>query len=249
MVLYILFFLSFSSSLTAGWLHDFFHKSETERTSTIQDTHTELAAALKTVSNSPGAVIVVNYNKLDNKEEHKTTASHVSTTNDKNEKTRKADTAYPLSAWIHTHKLRCFLYGLGTSYISFQGYLWYLSAFLNNNKLWSQWHQQKPLEEMYKVPQDELAYQLLTDIRLRYNHSLTTPNTTSQIAYFTQDTQREIDLLKRYFMFSQVLRTFWIQKLFFFNASLLENIPIRLQRIYYLRETLLSWYKKQTHSA
>jgi hypothetical protein len=215
----------------------------------------ELPKQYTSTQTGPTSFHITNHNEINNQERKEINVFGFNelTSQCKDLFNKGAQTArhYAQSAldWMRAHKLRCFLYGTAATYACLQGYLWSLSQYLSQNTRWSRWHAEKPLEELYALQHKDLVQRLSEDIHDTYINSTNPADVVTPLACFMRDTEKELFYLERYQNILKYLSTFGLQRLFFFNAQLSAEIPLKIQRVHYLRSNFikhLSRHKVET---
>jgi len=111
-------------------------------------------------------------------------------------------------------------------------------CYMNNKHLWSRWHKDKNLEQLLDIDQQELAQQLLTDIKQRYGNN---GNELTALITFANELEQEVATLNYYKWVDTLLQP--LSRFSFLSCTLagFSSIPERLQRLAYLKNLFNTW--------
>ncbi len=154
-------------------------------------------------------------------------------------KGRTAATCQSTLEWIRTHKKRFVLYCLGGTYCSVQLYLWYLGYMLQKGTCWSRWKNQCSLEELYRFKQTDLVREILEEGRRRLQ-TTQDPDDGILLMSFVNEANRELSQLKTYKAITNSLERLYVSKIFFFNTALSQEAPDRINRLLFIKSSILA---------
>lgn len=146
-----------------------------------------------------------------------------------------------LHHWIVTNKLRCALWSAGTLYGIVNGYLWYIKNQLDKHHCWSRWQSEKSLEELFAIPQNNLAQSLLFQIQQHYTHATKPTDFLQPLIHFMNDLEQEVRLLTLYQRLSAAVASCHLTKFSIVDEAFVAAIDNRLKRLAYLKGLFLSW--------
>ena len=153
-------------------------------------------------------------------------------------KTQTQQVIHGLQQYSAVHKKKLICASLLTVYAATQATLWYLQYTLDTHhthRWWSTWQSQKSLQELYNIPQKQLAHELLHAVQSRYTLLDKPLDYATPLIQFTHDLEQEIYLLTLYKKLVATLERTKLKLLFFYNAQLIQAYTERLQRLAYLK--------------
>lgn len=167
-------------------------------------------------------------------------------TSNREERTRpgKAQMAWYLQAseslttatrWARSHKWTVAGSCLAVAYVSMQAILIHLGWTLSKETMWSMWKKQCTLEELYRIPQQNLIHDLIATVQGPDEEKRFL---TSSLKLCTKEIDQEISALKRYRSIVGLLDRYLFRKLFFYNERLVEESNDRIQRLLFIRGTV-----------
>ncbi len=140
-------------------------------------------------------------------------------------------------AWIKNHKLLVGAGCLAAGYAALHYYLWRLASYLNKPTCWSLWKKQCSLEELYRIKQDELVESIASSLE----SSSSSNQPAGQVIQFVQEAEKELSYLQRYQTIARFLETWCLSALFFYDKKIVEQAQDRIQRLQFLKNTVLGW--------
>lgn len=143
--------------------------------------------------------------------------------------------------WIQNNKKKATFYSLSIIYLLIEAKLFYLVYLLNHPNLWSNWNENKTLEELYQIPQTRFSKTLLSDIQQQYTVLNNPTDFVTPLTKFMHDIDFELKMLNQYLYITSLLETCYVKKLFWFDKKLLKKAPDRVKRLNYIKHTFLGW--------
>ncbi len=144
-----------------------------------------------------------------------------------------------LLEWIKDNKKKSVFYCLVGGYCSTQAYLWYLGYALSKSTCWSRWKNHCSLEDLYRRKQSELKQEILTEARNRSASAKNVDDGALLVSFLTE-MDHELSLLESYRTLITTLTTIFIGKIFFYNTRLYHEISERINRLLFIKNTMLS---------
>lgn len=133
------------------------------------------------------------------------------------------------------HKKKLGAIAVVTLYASTQATILYLQHRLHSKLWWSFWQQDKSLQELYIVPQKQLAHELLNAVQTRYTKTNNPLDYATPLVLFTRELEQEVCLLTRYKKLISALEHIKLSKLFFYKQKFIQKYTERLNRLAYIK--------------
>lgn len=150
-----------------------------------------------------------------------------------------------LGNWIKNNKAKTFFMACGATLISMQIYLSSMVSKLNNENLWSKWKDHKSIKDLHKIPQGEIARELLQDIQKDYIEQKSAIDFNSSLTSFIREIDREVKLINGYKKCVDYVKTFYLDIFLFYNKKLYDSLDERLMRLSFIKGNFLAWVSEQ----
>jgi hypothetical protein len=145
-----------------------------------------------------------------------------------------------VGTWVRTHKYKssffCCLFGYGAVHY----YLLRASFTLAQKSNWSFWRSLCSFEDLCQTNQIELTKNLLSSFEDIFKDT----NHVANAHRFIKEANDELTLLKRFQWIMNIIDRCFLGRFFFVQRALLATIPDRLQRLEYLKNTIIGWLKE-----
>lgn len=150
----------------------------------------------------------------------------------------QANLAPLLSFWekIKQNKWNIAQLSMITGWSAIQASAWYLENQLKQKSCWSFWKNEKKIEELYLINQNELKAELIAEIHRRYG------TTNAAISKFINEVEIEKKNLQLYANISKSVNRVWLKLLFWFNNDIEKEKAKRLQRLAFLSSIIFTIY-------
>lgn len=113
--------------------------------------------------------------------------------------------------------------------------------FINNQLRWAQWKSDMSSEELYAIPQRDLAHELLLAIGQRYYNKKNPTDMAQPLLTFITVIDTEIGVLKRYLRTAKIIRTLQLIPLLPTNNNKIAYAQKSLERTLFVKHIFLSW--------
>lgn len=147
----------------------------------------------------------------------------------------------PLTRTILNNKKWSCIYAAGTLYAIIQMKLIYLTTKLSSPNCWSKWQSNNKLEQLYQIPQSVFSHNLLKDIQRTYTTVNNPTDFVTPLVTFMHETDNEIKYLKQYQRIVNWISRLKVSYIFFYSGKLYDDVPDRLNRLSFMKNTFLSW--------
>ena len=147
------------------------------------------------------------------------------------------------ATWARLHKIRCIGYCLCGGWGAIHLYIFFIRRYLNRENAWFRWKNHLNLEELYHLTTTALIKEILkfsASSVLEWRPSLV--RTTLNLC--TQEIQKELSTLTSYKNFFLCIQSLPFQRLFLLPRALGEELSYRIQRLTYLKSSILSFIKE-----
>ncbi len=149
--------------------------------------------------------------------------------------------------WASAHKKRCLGYCLIGCWGGIQLYLFFIRKQLSKEECWARWKNHLTLEELYRIT----TATLMKEIIRTASDSLDEwrfPLVESKLSHCAQVIQAELSTLVSYNTFLSYVQALPLQRLFLWNTTILGEISRRIQRLLYLKNSILSFMEESKAS-
>lgn len=113
--------------------------------------------------------------------------------------------------------------------------------YINQNNAWSRWKSECTFEDLYAIPQKELARELLLRIGQEYYNEKNPTDLAHPLITFIDTIDIEIKTLKRYIKTAHIIKKLHLIKIFPTNESKINRAEQSLQRVLFIKHIFLSW--------
>ncbi len=147
--------------------------------------------------------------------------------------------------WIQSHKKEFLCYCFIGCFGGINLYLLYLKSFLHQEGTWSRWKNHLTLEELYRIPTTHLTRDIIASLKSSTEQNYYSAPTDTLLKQFIKETMSELTILKRYKNFVSFIRTVPLRNFFIYEGNVLKEISLRIQRVSYLKNAVLSHIEEQ----
>jgi len=135
----------------------------------------------------------------------------------------------------------------GTLFTSYSATLLALhngNQYVKNHQLWSLWKQEKNLEQLMQLPQQDLLYGLIVEIQKRYVNTKYPVDFISPLSDFMKELEKEKNKLLFYAKLHKILYKSYLLYLFPIKTDNFAKINDLLARLSFIRDIFLNWIAK-----
>lgn len=132
-------------------------------------------------------------------------------------------------------------YGIGSAYAFICAALIRGNFYCNNDERWARWKQQLTTEELYAIPQPQLAKDLVVEIQRRYLNAANPTDYLTPLVRFMADVDSEATYLTRYLQIARAIRRCKLMIIFPINDGKIEQVQILQQRLQFVKHIFVSW--------
>lgn len=132
------------------------------------------------------------------------------------------------------------------------GYVWTChlcvkaNAYMARLDTWSVWKRTYLLEELMRIPQNELANELLLEIQRRYINQNNPTDFITPLITFVREVDLELKALKRIQFLAKWLSRLFVARIFPLNREVVASIDERVKRLTYVHNVFSSWAAEYT---
>lgn len=145
------------------------------------------------------------------------------------------------SSWVRRHKFLTLVGSIAGYYLGIMGYIKYLESKLQSSQCWSLWLKHHTLEDLYLIPQDKFATDLLKSIQNVYTSISDPTDFVTPLTKFIKDTEDETITLKRYLKLIGYSDRPYIKRVVLFNQDLVKVASTRLTKLNFIKNSFLTW--------
>ncbi len=151
-----------------------------------------------------------------------------------------------VATWIYENKFKCAALCGISIYGGIQLYLWRMAQKLSEPDCWSKWKQICSLNDLYQTKQDELLKSILSELKQAYHDD----NHMNNAERFIAEANKELTMLRGYQRALARIDWWRLSWFTFVSRSSLNAIPERIQRLEFMKNTVVGWLEehKKTHS-
>lgn len=154
---------------------------------------------------------------------------------------QQKNSAHVCYQWIKNNKLKTTRWALTSCYLYYNLKLFLLKKSLQKKDLWSLWNNTIPTIKLIEMDQKQLAKMLINEIQRRKACSESPENFTQPLTDFLQEIENEKKTITHYLTICNWIRRLKLNKIMWYNETLLIECIERLQRITYLKTIFTNW--------
>lgn len=143
--------------------------------------------------------------------------------------------------WINNNKIKTISAGLliTYSYIFYQ--IYQANLIINSPDSWSNWHNNRSLEDLFAIPQNKLESDLLFSIQTRYVHPVNPTDFIYSIVQSSISFNKEMQVLEDQILRYQRLKQCQSLPFFFIDAQELALLQDKHKKLSFIKHIFTSW--------
>ncbi len=142
--------------------------------------------------------------------------------------------------WARAHKGRCLWYSFIGCFGGIHLYLFFIRKYLSQEGSWSRWKNHLTLEELYRITTTALVKEVIRS-KIGSTHPLGATTLRTTLKQCTQEIDSELSTLSWYKSFLICLQAVPFRRLFLWNTTIVDETALRIQRLSYVKNTILSF--------